>query len=135
MWAAKLPGEAARMYECCSAMTTFMKEVGVAVDGGKDSLSMAAKVNQQDVKARGTLVITMYAACDDVEKTITPDLKPVENSSLYYVNLGQGAYRLGGSALAQVYQQIGTTVPDVEDPILFKNAFEATQIALKKAYY
>ncbi|TMW61487.1 hypothetical protein Poli38472_012678 [Pythium oligandrum] len=133
MWAAKLPGEAARMYECCSAMTEFMKEVGVAVDGGKDSLSMAAKVNKQDVKAPGTLVITMYAACDDVEKTATPDLKTdVDASNLYYVDFGKGAYRLGGSALAQVYNQLGNVSPDVEDAALFKNAFTATQAAIKK---
>lgn len=134
MWAAKLPGEAARMYACCEAMTTFMKEVGVAVDGGKDSLSMAAKVDKQDVKAPGTLVITMYAACDDVEKTVTPDLKPTAATSLvYYVDLGKGAYRLGGSALAQVYGQVGNEAPDVEDALLFKNAFHATQQAIKQS--
>ncbi|GAB9468174.1 Phosphoribosylformylglycinamidine synthase [Globisporangium polare] len=133
MWAAKLPGEAARMYECCSAMTEFMKEVGVSVDGGKDSLSMAAKVNKQDVKAPGTLVITMYAACDDVEKTVTPDLKThVADSLIYYVDIGKGQNRLGGSALAQVYSQLGSQSPDVEDAALLKNAFNATQTAIKK---
>lgn len=133
MWAAKLPGEAARMYECCSAMTDFMKAVGVSVDGGKDSLSMAAKVNKQDVKAPGTLVITMYAACDDVEKTVTPDLKThVGESVLYYVDIGKGRHRLGGSALAQVYSQLGSESPDVEDPALLKNAFNATQAAIKQ---
>ncbi|DAZ94385.1 TPA: hypothetical protein N0F65_003249, partial [Lagenidium giganteum] len=133
MWAAKLPGEAARMYECCEAMTTFMKQVGVAVDGGKDSLSMAAKVNKEDVKAPGTLVITMYAGCDDVEKTVTPDFKTHEKDSVvYYVDLGKGSYRLGGSALAQVYNQIGKVSPDVEDASLLKNAFAATQASIKK---
>lgn len=133
MWAAKLPGEAARMYECCSAMTEFMKAVGVSVDGGKDSLSMAAKVNKQDVKAPGTLVITMYAACDDVEKTVTPDLKPhAAETLLYYVDIGKGRNRLGGSALAQVYSQIGSESPDVEDAALLKHAFNATQAAIKK---
>lgn len=133
MWAAKLPGEAARMYECCAAMTTFMKALGVAVDGGKDSLSMAAKVDKVDVKAPGTLVITMYAACDDVEKTVTPDLKThVADSGLYFVDLGQGRNRLGGSALAQVYSQIGADCPDVEDADLLKRAFNATQAALKQ---
>ncbi|GLE09258.1 hypothetical protein PINS_up020867 [Pythium insidiosum] len=117
-------------------MTDFMKQVGVAVDGGKDSLSMAAKVNKQDVKAPGTLVITMYAGCDDVEKTVTPDLKTdgvaAAGSELYYVDIGKGAYRLGGSALAQVYKQIGKVSPDVEDAALLKNAFSATQAAIKK---
>lgn len=135
MWAAKLPGEAARMYECCSAMTNFMKEMGVAVDGGKDSLSMAAKVNKTDVKAPGTLVITMYAPSDDVEKTVTPDLKTYSASNaLYYVDIGKGANRLGGSALAQVYGQVGKVSPDVEDAELFKNAFNAIQACIKKDF-
>lgn len=45
MWAAKLPGEANKMYECCEAMTQAMIELGPGIDGGKDSLSMAAKVS------------------------------------------------------------------------------------------
>ncbi|KAI9910562.1 hypothetical protein PsorP6_011030 [Peronosclerospora sorghi] len=135
MWAAKLPNEAARMYECCEAMTTFMKEVGVAVDGGKDSLSMAAKVNQEDVKAPGTLVVTMYAPTEDVELKMTPDLKThVSETLLYYVDVGKGANRLGGSALAQVYGQVGDVSPDVEDATLFKNAFNGIQTCVKQGH-
>lgn len=44
MWAAKLPGEGAKMYEACQAMCTIMSDLNIAVDGGKDSLSMAARV-------------------------------------------------------------------------------------------
>ncbi|KDO20696.1 phosphoribosylformylglycinamidine synthase [Saprolegnia parasitica CBS 223.65] len=126
MWAAKLPGEAARMYECCSAMTAFMKDIGVAVDGGKDSLSMAAKVGSENVKAPGTLVVTMYGAVSDVEKTVTPDLKR-DGGDLFYIDLGGGKHRLGGSALAQVYAQIGKVVPDMEDATLFAAAFTTLQ--------
>ena len=94
---------------------------------------MTAKVKQEDVKAPGTLVITMYAACDDVEKTVTPDLKPgYAQNVLFYVDVGKGAYRLGGSALAQVYNQVGKVSPDVEDAQLLKNALNATQECLKK---
>ena len=53
MWAAKLEGEGAAMYEACEAMAAVMAEVGVAVDGGKDSLSMAARVGDTTVKAPG----------------------------------------------------------------------------------
>lgn len=53
MWAAKLPGEGAALVKACAAMCDFMKEVGVAVDGGKDSLSMAARVGHNTVKAPG----------------------------------------------------------------------------------
>ena len=33
------------MWDTCSALRDIMVELGVAVDGGKDSLSMAAQVN------------------------------------------------------------------------------------------
>lgn len=44
MWAAKLPGEGAKMYEACKAMCDIMSDLSIAVDGGKDSLSMAARI-------------------------------------------------------------------------------------------
>lgn len=53
MWAAKLPGEGAALAKACKAMCTVMGELGVAVDGGKDSLSMAARVGKETVKAPG----------------------------------------------------------------------------------
>ena len=53
MWAAKLPGEGALLYDACKAMCDTMRELGVAVDGGKDSLSMAARVGGETVKAPG----------------------------------------------------------------------------------
>ncbi|KAL7977699.1 hypothetical protein Chor_009648 [Crotalus horridus] len=75
MWPAKLPGEGAALAEACSAMCSVMGELGVAVDGGKDSLSMAARVGTETVKAPGTLVISAYAVCPDITATVTPDLK------------------------------------------------------------
>ena len=62
MWAAKLPGEGALLYDACKAMCDVMAELGVAVDGGKDSLSMAARVGQETVKAPGdfTVVLSYY---------------------------------------------------------------------------
>lgn len=69
MWAAKLPGEGWALYEACEAMCEVMKAVGVGVDGGKDSLSMAARVGgQRVVKAPGDLVVSAYAPCIDVTK-------------------------------------------------------------------
>lgn len=69
MWAAKLPGEGWALYEACEAMCEVMKAVGVGVDGGKDSLSMAARVGgQRVVKAPGDLVVSAYAPCTDVTK-------------------------------------------------------------------
>lgn len=53
MWPAKLPGEGAALYDACHAMCEVMGQLGIAVDGGKDSLSMAARVDQETVKAPG----------------------------------------------------------------------------------
>ncbi len=53
MWPAKLPGEGALLYDACRAMCEVMKELGVAVDGGKDSLSMAARLGEDTIKAPG----------------------------------------------------------------------------------
>lgn len=130
MWPAKLPGEGAALYEACMAMCSLMKELGIAVDGGKDSLSMATRVGKDVVKAPGTLVVSCYAPCPDIRRVITPDLKaPVAGlqSYLLFIDLSRGKSRLGGTALSQVYNQLGDDVPDVEDAVTFKNAFEATQ--------
>lgn len=48
MWAAKLPGEGAKLYEACKAMCDIMTDLNIAVDGGKDSLSMAARVKSKN---------------------------------------------------------------------------------------
>lgn len=53
MWAAKLPGEGVRLWDACKAMCEVMGQLGVAIDGGKDSLSMAARVDKETVKAPG----------------------------------------------------------------------------------
>ncbi|UCH44063.1 MAG: phosphoribosylformylglycinamidine synthase, partial [Nitrospiraceae bacterium] len=157
MWAAKLPGEGARLYDAAVALSEVLTKLGIAIDGGKDSLSMAAQVTGQNlpagqagtelraqgadnrqqtgdegpkgetVKAPGTLVISAYATCPDVTKVITPDLKGPGESRLMFIDLGKGKNRLGGSALAQVFSQIGQESPDMDDTDLFQNAFRAVQ--------
>jgi phosphoribosylformylglycinamidine synthase len=63
------------MYSACEAMRDVLLQLGVGVDGGKDSLSMAAKVGDEMVKAPGQLVLTAYAPVPDVRRVFTPDLK------------------------------------------------------------
>ncbi len=132
MWAPKLPGEGSRLYDAAVAMRDVMIEFGMAVDGGKDSLSMAAKVTNPDgtsetVKSPGALVISAYATCPDVTKTVTPDFKAPGKSKILFIDLGNGQNRLGGSALAQVYGQVGDTSPDLDDPQLLTRTFTAVQ--------
>lgn len=136
MWAPKLPGEGARLYDAAVAMRDMMIELGIAVDGGKDSLSMAAKVVNTDgstetVKSPGTLVISAYVTCPDITKTVTPDLKAPGRGRLIFIDLARGKSRLGGSALAQVFGQIGDAPPDIDDASLLKRAFNAVQELIK----
>ena len=134
MWAAKLPGEGAAMYDAAVALSETLVELGIAIDGGKDSLSMAAVVpganeeeNDETVKAPGALVLSAYAPCPDINKIVTPDIKYPESSELLFVELGNGRNRMGGSSLCHVYNQVGLTPPDLEDPALLKRAFHSVQ--------
>jgi phosphoribosylformylglycinamidine synthase len=128
MWAAKLPGEGAALYDAAVAMRDLMVELGIAVDGGKDSISMAALApDGETVKAPGELTVSAYVTCPDITATVTPDLELPGSGRLILVDLGNENLRLGGSALAHVYGQVGDASPDVDDPRLLKRAFNAVQ--------
>jgi len=133
MWAGKVHDEGARLYKAALALSNLLLELdGPIIDGGKDSLSMAAKIKQSDgqtelVKAPGTLVMSAYAPVPDIWKKVTPDLKEPEKSKLLFLDLADGAQRLGGSALAQVFEQSGGQAPDIVNTILLTAGFEAIQ--------
>ncbi|KAI4342176.1 hypothetical protein MLD38_026828 [Melastoma candidum] len=126
MYAAKLDGEGAAMYDAATALAEAMIELGIAIDGGKDSLSMAASADGELVKAPGNLVISVYVTCPDITKTVTPDLKLGNDGVLLHIDLGDGQRRLGGSALAQVFGQVGEECPDIDISYL-KRVFEGVQ--------
>ena len=125
-------GEDAKLFDTVSAVgLEFCPKVGVSVPVGKDSLSM--RTVWQD--SRGTshrqvaplsLIVSAFAPVRDVRKTVTPDLKPGA-STLLLIDLGKGRNRLGASALAQVYNQVGDTAADADDPLLLRAFFEAVQ--------
>lgn len=127
MYAAKLEGEGAAMYDAAIALSEAMIELGIAIDGGKDSLSMAAHASGEVVKAPGNLVISVYATCPNITKTVTPDLKLEDEGILLHIDLSKGKRRLGGSALCQVFDQIGDESPDLDDVLYLKRAFEGVQ--------
>jgi phosphoribosylformylglycinamidine synthase len=127
MWAPKLPGEGAALYEAASAMRDLMVQLGIAVDGGKDSLSMATRVGDETVKSPRELVISAYATVPDITRVVTPDIKKPGQSRIILIDITEGKARLGGSALAQVYGQIGKESPDVDDPRALQAAFNAIQ--------
>lgn len=115
------------MYDCCKALRDVLIALGVSVDGGKDSLSMAARVGEEVVKSPGNITISAYCTVPDITKTVTPDLKRPDESSLIFVDLGCGNTRLGATALAQVYDQLGDSPPDLENPAALLSLFEVTQ--------
>ncbi|KAM1442190.1 hypothetical protein EV1_010003 [Malus domestica] len=67
MYATKLDGEGAAMYDAATALSVAMIELGIAIDCGNDSLSMAAHVAGEVVKAPGNLVMSVYCTCPDIE--------------------------------------------------------------------
>ncbi len=138
MWAAKLPGEGARLVDAVAALRDLMLSLGIAADGGKDSLSMAARAGgsarggDEVVKAPGQCVVSAYATVPDVTRVATPDVKRPGASRLLLVDLAPRRSRLGGSALAQALGQTGDEAPDVEDPALIARAFGAIQELLDR---
>jgi len=127
MWAPKLPGEGAALYDAAVAMRDAMIALGIAVDGGKDSLSMATMVGDETVKSPRELVISAYSTMADITRKVTPDCKAPGASRLLLIDLGAGKNRLGGSALAQTFGQVGADPADLDDPAALKNAFNAVQ--------
>lgn len=133
MWAAKVDDEGARLYDAAQYLSDWLIHLeGPVIDGGKDSLSMAAKVPLPDgttemVKAPGTLVMSAYAPMPDIRKKVTPDLKRPGESKLMFIDLGCSNQRLGGSVLAKVFKQTGRECPGTVRPDILKNGFLAMQ--------
>ncbi|KAJ6844156.1 putative phosphoribosylformylglycinamidine synthase, chloroplastic/mitochondrial [Iris pallida] len=127
MYAAKLDGEGAAMYDAATALSESMIELGIAIDGGKDSLSMAAQASGEVVKAPGNLVISAYVTSPDITLTVTPDLKLGNDGVLLHIDLAKGRRRLGGSVLAQVFDQLGDECPDLDDVPYLKKVFGTVQ--------
>lgn len=110
-----------------------MEILNIAVDGGKDSLSMAARIGSNTIKSPGTLVISTYAPCPDIRVKVTPDLKSPQlyaKGELIWVNI-EGKFRLGASAFAQTLKQQGNDTPDINKPETLKKAFNVTQQLIK----
>ncbi|MDP1525274.1 MAG: phosphoribosylformylglycinamidine synthase [Rhodocyclaceae bacterium] len=102
----------------------FCPALGVSIPVGKDSLSMRTKWNdggqEKVVAAPLSLIITAFAPCADIRKTMTPQLVrdngagEAGETELILIDLGAGLNRLGGSALAQVYGVSGDVPPDAD---------------------
>ncbi|MCW8905658.1 MAG: phosphoribosylformylglycinamidine synthase [Sedimenticola sp.] len=133
MAAAGHVGEDARLYETVKAVgMELCPALGIAIPVGKDSMSMKT-VWQQDGEERAvtaplSLIISGFAPVSDIRRTLTPQLRTDKgDSDLILIDLGKGANRLGASALAQVYRQIGHQGADLDDPRALKRFFAVIQ--------
>ena len=129
MWPAKQPGEDARLYHAVKALSDFACELGIPVPTGKDSLSMTMKYSDgQSVRAPGTVIVSAMAETGQVDRCVTPDLKPEQGSLLFHLDFsGNRENCLGGSSFAQSLGQLGAEVPQALDPEYFKRAFALVQ--------
>lgn len=118
MCAAGYRGDDAVLYDTVKAVgLDFCPELGITIPVGKDSMSMRTQWDDngeaKSVTAPVSLIVTAFAPVGDAHETLTPELFRDEATSILLIDLGRGQNRLGGSALAQTYGQLGSSVPDV----------------------
>jgi len=130
MWPCNNEGEDARLYEAVQGVSDFSIELGINVPTGKDSLSMKQKYKEGDVLAPGTVIISAAGHCDNITKVVEPVLKK-NSGDIYYINLSQDSFKLGGSSFGQILNKVGSEVPTIKDAASFKNAFNTIQGLIK----
>jgi phosphoribosylformylglycinamidine synthase len=129
MASASSSGEDADLYEAVHAVgVELCPALGISIPVGKDSLSMCTTWENKSVISPVCLVATAFAPVLDIRKTLTPEIALDQGDTLLlYIDLGEGKYRLGGSSLFQVFNQVGTESPDFDNPSLFKSFFNLIQ--------
>jgi phosphoribosylformylglycinamidine synthase len=140
MCAAGHKGEDEKLYRTVQAVgMELCPELGITIPVGKDSMSMRTAWNESDSESQTeksvtsplSLIITAFAPVVDVRKTITPQLRTDKGATdLILVDLGNGKNRLGGSILAQVYNQMGDIPADVDSAAQLKSFFNIMQSSL-----
>ena len=112
-------GEDEKLYRTVEAVSKACQALDLSIPVGKDSLSMKTVwqdgEEKKSVVSPLSLIISAFAPVKDVRKTVTPELKNVEDSVLLFVDLGFGKARMGGSAFGQVYNNMSGDAPDLDD--------------------
>ena len=130
MWPCKNEGEDARLYKAVKAVSEFSIGLGINVPTGKDSLSMKQKYPNGDVISPGTVIISAAGNCNEISKVVEPVLQ-VDGGNIYYINISQDDFKLGGSSFLQVLNTIGNDAPDVTSTTFVKNVFNTIQELIK----
>ena len=130
MWPCKNEGEDARLYNAVEAVSQFAIELGINIPTGKDSLSMKQKYPNEEVISPGTVIISAAGHCNEISKVVEPVLQK-NAKGIYYINLSEDTYKLGGSSFAQIKNTIGSETPNIQNAANFKTAFNTIQNAIK----
>jgi phosphoribosylformylglycinamidine synthase len=127
------PGQDAALFDTVKAVgMELCPALGISIPVGKDSLSMRTTWNDEgeakSVISPVSLIVSSFAPVPDVRRCLTPQLRTdLGETALILIDLGRGKNRLGASALAQVTQQLGDSVPDVDSADDLKAFFAAIQ--------
>ncbi|OEK07585.1 phosphoribosylformylglycinamidine synthase [Flavivirga aquatica] len=130
MWPCKNEGEDARLYKAVKAISEFSIDLGINVPTGKDSLSMKQKYKDGEVISPGTVIISAAGNCNEISKVVEPVLKQ-NGQNIYYINISQDTFKLGGSSFNQVLNTIGNEAPDVKNTAFVKDTFNTIQNLIK----
>lgn len=124
-------GEDEKLYRTVEAVSQACQALDLSIPVGKDSLSMKTVwqdgEEKKSVVSPLSLIISAFAPVKDVRKTVTPELKNVEDSVLLFVDLGFGKARMGGSAFGQVYNNMSGDAPDLDDTGRLKAFYNVIQ--------
>jgi len=124
-------GEDEKLYRTVEAVSKACQALDLSIPVGKDSLSMKTVwqdgEEKKSVVSPLSLIISAFAPVQDVRKTVTPELKNVEDSVLLFVDLGFGKARMGGSAFGQVYNNMSGDAPDLDDTGRLKAFYSVIQ--------
>ena len=124
-------GEDEKLYRTVEAVSKACQALDLSIPVGKDSLSMKTVwqdgEEKKSVVSPLSLIISAFAPVKDVRKTVTPELKNVEDSVLLFVDLGFGKARMGGSAFGQVYNNMSGDAPDLDDTGRLKAFYSVIQ--------
>ena len=124
-------GEDEKLYRTVEAVSKACQALDLSIPVGKDSLSMKTVwqdgEEKKSVVSPLSLIISAFAPVKDVRKTVTPELKNVEDSVLLFVDLGFGKARMGGSVFGQVYNNMSGDAPDLDDTGRLKDFYGVIQ--------
>ncbi|HEZ0809841.1 TPA: phosphoribosylformylglycinamidine synthase [Neisseria meningitidis] len=124
-------GEDEKLYRTVEAVSKACQALDLSIPVGKDSLSMKTVwqdgEEKKSVVSPLSLIISAFAPVQDVRKTVTPELKNVEDSVLLFIDLGFGKARMGGSAFGQVYNNMSGDAPDLDDTSRLKAFYNVIQ--------